>query len=64
MLAVSVFFEFDLAGAVVVGMFALAGVVSAFLIQMLWLKGKAMPALPPIAFLSLIGFLIATQFLN
>jgi hypothetical protein len=29
-------------------------------IQAAWLKGKPMPALPPIAVLSLIGFLIAT----
>jgi presenilin-like A22 family membrane protease len=64
MLSVAVFFKFDLAGAVVVGVFALAGVISAFLIQMYWLKGKPMPALPPIAFLSLIGFLIATQLMN
>ncbi len=64
MLSVSVFFQSHLAGAVVVGVFALAGVVSAFLIQMLWLKGKPMPALPPIAFLSLIGFLIAAQWLS
>ena len=64
MLAVSVFFESRLAGALVVGVFALAGVVSAFLIQMLWLKGKPMPALPPIAFLSLAGFLIASRFLS
>jgi presenilin-like A22 family membrane protease len=62
MLSVSVFFQSHLAGAVVVGIFALAGVVSAFLIQMLWLKGKPMPALPPIAFLSLVGFLIASLF--
>jgi presenilin-like A22 family membrane protease len=62
MLSVSVFFQSHLAGAVVVGVFALAGVVSAFLIQMLWLKGKPMPALPPIAFLSLVGFLIASLF--
>jgi presenilin-like A22 family membrane protease len=62
MLSVSVFFQSHLAGAVVVGIFALAGVVSAFLIQMFWLKGKPMPALPPIAFLSLVGFLIASLF--
>jgi presenilin-like A22 family membrane protease len=58
MLAVSVFFEYDLAGAALVGVFALIGLLSAFLIQLLWLKGKPMPALPPITFFSLIGFLI------
>jgi presenilin-like A22 family membrane protease len=64
MLSVAVFFRFDLAGAIVVGLFALAGVISAFLIQMYWLKGKPMPALPPIALLSLIGFLIVTYLMN
>jgi presenilin-like A22 family membrane protease len=64
MLSVAVFFKYDLAGAVVVGFFSLAGLVCAFLIQMYWLKGKPMPALPPIAFLSLIGFLIATYMMN
>jgi presenilin-like A22 family membrane protease len=64
MLSVSVYFQSHLAGALVVGIFALAGVVSAFLIQMSWLKGKPMPALPPIALSSFIGFLIATYFLG
>jgi presenilin-like A22 family membrane protease len=64
MLSVAVFFEFDLSGAVIVGMFALAGLIGAFLIQMFWLKGKPMPALPPIAFLSLVGFLIAIYCLD
>jgi presenilin-like A22 family membrane protease len=45
--------------AIVVGVFALAGLVAAFLIQMYWLKGKPMPALPPIAVLSLAGLLLA-----
>ncbi len=60
MLTVSVFYISDLAGALVVGVFGLVGLVGAFLIQVWWLKGKPMPALPPIAFFSLIGFLIAT----
>ena len=64
MLTVSVFFAADLASAMLVGVFALMGIMSAFLIQLLWLKGKPMPALPPIAFLSLIGFLIASLFLS
>ncbi len=63
MLTVSVFFAADLASAMLVGVFALMGLMSAFLIQLLWLKGKPMPALPPIAFLSLIGFIIASLFL-
>jgi presenilin-like A22 family membrane protease len=64
MLAVAVFFDSDLAGSIIVGVFALAGLIGAFLIQMYWLKGKPMPALPPIAFLSLIGFIIVTQLLS
>ena len=64
MLAVSVFFATNLASAVFVGVFALVGLMSAFLIQLLWLKGKPMPALPPIAILSLVGFLIASSFLS
>jgi presenilin-like A22 family membrane protease len=60
MLAVSVFFETGLSSAVLVGVFALIGLMGAFLIQSLWLKGKPMPALPPITFASLIGFLIVS----
>jgi presenilin-like A22 family membrane protease len=59
MLASSVYFVSGLNPALTVGGFALVGLMSAFLIQWLWLKGKPMPALPPIAFFSLIGFLIA-----
>src|SRR4030042_45454 len=64
MLAVSVFFEYGLPGRFLVGGFALGGLMGAFLIQSIWLKGKPMPALPPIAALSLIGFLIASFILN
>ena len=39
----------------------MAGLIGAFLIQASWLKGKPMPALPPIALLSLAGFVIVTQ---
>ena len=59
MLAVSVSFQGGLAGAVVVGVLALVGLLGAFLIQMFWLKGKPMPALPPIAFFSLVGLLLS-----
>lgn len=64
MLTGSVFFASGLASAMLVGVFALMGLMSALLIQLLWLKGKPMPALPPIAFLSLIGFIIASLFLS
>ena len=59
MLTASVFFKAGLNDALLVGAFAMVGLMSAFLIQLLWLKGKPMPALPPITFFSLIGFLIA-----
>jgi len=59
MLASSVYFVSGLSPAMLVGGFALLGLMSAFLIQWLLLKGRPMPALPPIAFFSLIGFLIA-----
>ena len=58
MLTVSVFFAFDMLSASIVGSFAFAGLMSAFLIQLVWLNGKPMPALPPIAGFSLIGLLI------
>ncbi len=64
MLAVSIFFQDGLGNAVIVGVFALIGLMGAFLIQLLWLKGKPVPALPPIAFASLIGFLIAFFYLG
>jgi presenilin-like A22 family membrane protease len=60
MLAVAVFFVGGLGDAILVGVFALAGLMGAFLIQALWFRGKPVPALPPIAGLSLVGFLIVT----
>lgn len=60
MLCVSVFFDAGLASAIVVAVSSLLGLMGAFLIQSLWLKGKPMPALPPITLASLIGFLIVT----
>lgn len=64
MFAVSVFFETDLVSAVLVGVFALTGLMSAFLIQSFFLRGKPMPALPPIALFSLIGFLLASRYIG
>jgi presenilin-like A22 family membrane protease len=58
MLAVSVFYQTGLESGIVIGAFALVGLMGAFLIQLYWLKGKPMPALPPITFASLIGFLV------
>ncbi len=59
----SVFFASGLNEAILVGAFALVGLMSAFLIQLVWLKGKPMPALPPITFFSFVGFLIALYLL-
>jgi presenilin-like A22 family membrane protease len=59
MLAASVYFASGFTDAALVGAFAIVGLLSAFLIQALWLKGKPMPALPPITFFSFAGFLIA-----
>jgi len=58
MLVVSVFFAHGFTSSVVVAAFSLLGLVSAYWIQLFPLKGKPMPALPPITFVSLIGFLI------
>jgi presenilin-like A22 family membrane protease len=58
MLVVSVFFVHGFTSSVVVATFSLLGLISAYLIQLFLLKGKPMPALPPITFVSLIGFLI------
>ena len=58
MLTTSVFFAEDMVKAVIVGVFAFIGLMSAFLIQMTFLKGKPMPALPPIAVFSLVGLLV------
>ncbi len=63
-LVVSVFFAMSLSSAVLVGAFALVGLMAALLIQTLWLKGKPMPALPPIAISCLVGFLVASRFLH
>jgi presenilin-like A22 family membrane protease len=60
MLSTAVFFATGLVEAAIVGVFALIGLMAAFLIQLFWLKGKPMPALPPIAGFCLIGFLLAT----
>jgi presenilin-like A22 family membrane protease len=64
MFSTSVYFESGMNSAILVGAFAIIGLMGAFLIQKIWLKGKPMPALPPIAILSLIGFLIASNFIK
>ena len=58
LLVVSVFFVYGFTSSIVVAAFSLLGLISAYLIQLFFLRGKPMPALPPITFASLIGFLI------
>lgn len=58
LLAVSVLFAYGLTGSIIVALFSLLGLISAYLIQFFFLKGKPIPALPPIFLMSLIGFLI------
>jgi presenilin-like A22 family membrane protease len=57
-MSMSVFFDYGLMQALVVTAFSLLGMIAAFLIQQTILKGKAMPALPPISAGALIGFLL------
>ncbi len=57
-LAASVFFNYGLIDSIVVAAFSLLGLIGAYWIQAIFLKGKPMPALPPISFSSLIGLLI------
>jgi hypothetical protein len=58
LLSSSVYFTYGLNNALLVAMFSLFGLVSAYWIQTTFIKGKPMPALPPIAVLSLVGLLI------
>ena len=64
LLVVSVFFAYGFANSVIVAVFSLLGLISAYWIQHFFLKGKPTPALPPISLLSLIGFLIIYFILN
>jgi presenilin-like A22 family membrane protease len=57
-LIVSVLVTYGFFSSLIIAVFSLAGLISAFVIQGLFLKGKPMPALPPIALASLIGLLI------
>ena len=57
-LMVSVYANFGFGSSMIVAAFSLMGLIGAFVIQSLFLKGKPMPALPPISVASLIGLLI------
>ncbi len=58
LLVSSVYFCYGLSSALLVSVFSLLGLISAYWIQSAFLKGKPVPALPPIAILSLIALLI------
>ena len=62
LLVSSVYFAAGFSYAVVISAFALLGLIGAYWIQAKFLKGKAIPALPPIAGLSLIGLVIISLF--
>ncbi len=59
LLTASVYFaQHELRSAAVVAAFGVMGLVSVYVIQAVFLRGKPMPALPPIAVFTLIGLLI------
>ena len=58
LLTASVYFAQGLAPAAIIAAFGLLGLVSVYAIQVRFLKGKPMPALPPIAAFTLVGLLI------
>jgi presenilin-like A22 family membrane protease len=57
LLTSAIYFSFGFNSALLVAAFSLAGLICAYLIQSYVIKGKPMPALPPIAVFSLIGLL-------
>ena len=58
LLVSSVYFAHGLNDGLIVAGFALVGLVSAYFIQAKFLKGNAMPALPPITVMSIIGLVL------
>ncbi|GAI82446.1 unnamed protein product [marine sediment metagenome] len=59
LLVSSVYFAYGFTNAILVAALSLIGLIGAYWIQAVFIKGKPMPALPPIAILSLIGLFIA-----
>jgi len=58
LLVSSAYFGYGLGNALLVSVFSLLGLICAYWIQAAFLRGKPIPALPPIAILSLIALLI------
>jgi presenilin-like A22 family membrane protease len=54
----SVYSAYGFQGAFIVAIACLLGLLLAYALQIWWLKGKPLPALPPISFVAIIGFLI------
>jgi len=54
----SVFAIFGFKGGLIVAIASLVGLAFAFVLQIRVLKGKPLPALPPVSFIAIIGFLI------
>ena len=58
LLTAAVYFSQGFVPAIIIAAFGLIGLVCAYVIQAVFLKGRAMPALPPIAVLVFLGLLI------
>jgi presenilin-like A22 family membrane protease len=58
LLTASVYFARGLAPAAIIAVLGLLGLVSVYAVQAIFLRGKPMPALPPIAAFTLVGLLI------
>ena len=58
LLVSSVYFGYGFGNALLVSVFSLFGLIGAYWIQATFLKGKPIPALPPIAVMSLVALLI------
>jgi presenilin-like A22 family membrane protease len=58
LLTASVYFARGLAPAAIMAVLGLVGLVSVYAIQAIFLKGKPMPALPPIAVFTLVGLFV------
>lgn len=61
LLMCSVYFARSLSSAIIVAAFSLAGLAFTYWIQAALLKGKPVPALPPIAAFSLVGLLVTVR---
>ena len=60
LLAASVYFSRGVSDGIIVAFFSLVGLIGAYWIQATFQKGKAVPALPPIAVMSVIGLALVS----